>query len=178
MPLLVKGEARTRLPVSVYEDSFNGMPWAPSGWMGNTDALTLDGEYVDEAPYEGAAAIRIRYEGVFGWVGVAWQNPANNWGDLDGGFDLTGATELELWARGEYGGEKVSFGVGIIGEDKPYPDSTVVQVDGIRLTPEWQRFSVPLKDADLSSLKTGFVVTLTGRRTPVTVYLDRIRFVR
>ena len=23
------------------------MPWSPSGWMGNTDALTIDGEHAD-----------------------------------------------------------------------------------------------------------------------------------
>jgi len=178
VPLLVTGKARTRLPVSVYEDSFDGMPWVPSGWMGNVESLTLDGEHADRAPYDGSAAIRIRYEGLFGWVGVAWQNPPNNWGDLDGGYDLTGASTLELWARGEYGGEKVSFGVGGIRNDKAYPDSAVEQVEGIELTPEWQRYTIPLKGADLSSIKTGFVVTLTGRRTPVTIYLDRIRFVR
>jgi len=31
---------------------------------------------------------------------------------------------------------------------------------------------------DLSRIRTGFVVTLTGRETPVTIYLDSIRFVR
>jgi hypothetical protein len=82
--------------------------------MGSVEALTLDGDYTDQPPYEGFASIRMRYEGKFGWVGVAWQNPANNWGDLEGGYDLTGAAALELWARGEYGGERVSFGVGII----------------------------------------------------------------
>ena len=178
MPLLVKGEARTRFPVSVYEDSFNGMPWVPSGWMGNIESLTLDGESSERPPYDGSAAIRMRYEGTFGWVGVAWQDPPNNWGDLDGGYDLTGATSLEVWARGEYGGERVSFGVGIIGNDKVYPDSAVEQTEGIELTPKWQRYVVPLNGADLSSIKTGFVLTLTGRRTPVTIYLDRIRFIR
>ncbi|MDJ0708885.1 MAG: glycoside hydrolase family 2 TIM barrel-domain containing protein [Woeseiaceae bacterium] len=178
VPLLVKGSARTRFPVSVYEDSFGGMPWAPSGWMGNIESLTLDGEYADVAPYEGSAAIRMRYEGTFGWVAVAWQDPPNNWGDISGGYDLTGATALELWARGEYGGEKVSFGVGIIRQDKAHPDSAIRKTDDIRLTPEWQRYTVSLKDVDLSSIKTGFVVSLTGRRTPVTIYLDRIRFVR
>ena len=51
-------------------------------------------------------------------------------------------------------------------------------MDGIQLTREWQRYTVPLKKVDLSSIKTGFVVTLTGRRTPVTIYLDSIRFIR
>ena len=178
VPLLVKGEPRVRFPVSVYEDSFVSMPWAPSGWMGSVEALTLDGDYTDQPPYEGFASIRMRYEGKFGWVGVAWQDPPNNWGDLEGGYDLTGATALELWARGEYGGEKVSFGVGIIQKDKAHPDSGIRKIDDIRLTREWQRYTIPLKKVDLSSLKTGFVVVLTGRRTPVTIYLDSIRFVR
>jgi hypothetical protein len=146
--------------------------------MGSIDSLTLDGEYRHEPPYEGDASIRMRYEGKFGWVGVAWQDPPNNWGDLEGGYDLTGATALELWARGEYGGEKVSFGVGIIQKDKAHPDSGIAKVDGIRLTREWQRYTVPVGKVDLSGIKTGFVVTLTGRSTPVTIYLDSIRFVR
>jgi len=177
LPLLVKGKPRTRLPVSVYEDRFEGMPWVPSGWMGGTDDLTLDGDYADDV-YEGARSIRVRYEGKFSWAGIAWQHPPNNWGDQEGGFDLTGATELELWARGEYGGERVSFGVGLLEKDKAHPDSGIARIDGIELTREWTRYRIPLKKIDLSSIKTGFVVTLTGRSTPVTIYLDSIRFVR
>jgi len=177
IPLLVKGEVRTRFPVSVYEDQFEGMPWAPSGWMGSIDSLTLDGAFAENSQ-SGHSSIRVRYEGTYGWAGIAWQNPANNWGDQEGGYDLSGATRLELWARGEYGGEKISLGVGLIGSDKPHADSGITKVDGIHLTKDWQRFVVPLKGIDLSSIKTGFVMTLTGRQTPVTIYLDSIRFVR
>ena len=177
VPLLVKGEVRTRFPVSVYEDGFEGMPWVPSGWMGSSESLTIDGSYTDES-HDGFASMKMRYEGKFGWVGVAWQNPPNNWGDLEGGFDLTGANELELWARGEYGGEKISIGVGLLGTETAHPDSGKTKVDNIVLKAEWQRYTVPLKKVDLSSIKTGFVVTLTGRTTPVTVYLDSIRFIR
>ncbi len=177
VPLLIKGERRTPLPFYVYQDGFEGMPWAPSGWMGSIEALTLDGVYT-ENPYAGNASIKMRYTGEFGWVGVAWQHPPNNWGDQDGGFDLTGAQALELWARGEYGGEKINIGVGIIGADKPHHDSGKTSVEDIVLTDAWQRYSIPLKKLDLSSIKTGFVITLTGRRTPVTVYLDNIRFIR
>ena len=177
IPLLVKGNVRTRLPVSVYEDSFEAMPWAPSGWIGSINSLTLDGSNTED-PHEGTASIRMRYEGEFGWVGVAWQNPPNNWGEENSGFDLTGAPELEFWARGEYGGEKISASVGLIGSEAAYPDSGKTKAKDIVLKREWSRYSVPLKRTDLSSTKTGFVVTLTGRRTPVTVYLDSIRFIR
>ncbi len=92
--------------------------------------------------------------------------------------DLRGATELELWARGEYGGERVNFGVGLIENDAAYPDSAKTSVEGIVLTRDWQRYSVPLKGLDLSSIKSGFVVALTGRQSAVTVYLDNVRFIR
>ncbi len=45
VPLLVKGEVRPRMPISVYEDGFEGMPWVPSGWMGSHESLTLDGDH-------------------------------------------------------------------------------------------------------------------------------------
>ena len=153
------------------------MPWAPSGWMGAVKDLALDGDHADNS-HSGDRSIRLHYTGHLGWVGVAWQHPPNNWGDQEGGFDLTGATALEVWARGAYGGEKVSFGVGILEEDKAYPDSGIAKIDGITLTREWTRYEVPLKRLDLSSIKTGFVVTMVGRRTPVTIHLDGIRFIQ
>jgi hypothetical protein len=177
LPLLVRGPARIRMPFPVYEDRFEHMPWVPSGWMGEVEHLTLDGNH-SENPFEGTAAIRIRYEGRYGWAGIAWQHPANNWGDQDGGFNVDGADELELWARGEYGGEKVSFGVGLLESDRAFPDSAIRKIDGIVLTREWRRYSIPLKGMDLSSIKTGFVVTLTGRSTPVTIHIDGIRYIR
>lgn len=177
LPLRVRGPVRPRMPVAVYEDGFEGMPWAPSGWMGGVEHLKLDGDQKDVV-HEGDAAVRMRYEGSFGWAGIAWQDPPNNWGDQDGGHDLRGASALELWARGEYGGEEVTFGVGLLESDRAFPDSSIAKVDGITLTRDWRRYRVPLKGKDLSAIRTGFVVTLTGRATPVTVYLDSIRFIR
>jgi hypothetical protein len=178
VPLLVKGKVRTPMPFYVYQDGVEGMPWAPSGWMGSTELLTLDGDHAGD-PHEGKACIKMRFAGEVGtWVGVAWQHPVNNWGEQEGGYDLTGATHLELWARGEHGVEKISIGVGLLGQDKPHPDSAKATVEGIRLKKEWKRYRIRLKKLDLSSIKTGFVVTLTGRRPDVTVYLDSIRFIR
>jgi hypothetical protein len=178
VPLLVKGEVRAPLPFPVYEDSFEGMPWVPSGWMGSIESLALDGDHADN-PHEGKTCIKLRFTGEFGsWVGVAWQHPVNNWGEMEGGFDLTGVTQLELWARGEYGGERINIGVGLLDKDKAHPDSGKTSVEDVVLTREWQRYLIPLKKVDLSSIKTGFEVTLSGQRTSVNVYLDSIRFVR
>lgn len=177
VPLLVKGEARTAMPFLVYEDGFEGMPWAPSGWMGSHEELQLDGDHTDN-PHRGNACIKMRYKGKFGWVGVAWQHPSNNWGDSDGGYDLTSATALEFWARGKWGGEHVNVGVGLIGKDKPYPDSGLATIKDIVLEKDWKRYTISLEDIDLSSIKTGFYISLKGRQTSVTVYLDSIRFIR
>ena len=177
VPLLVTGEWRPRLPVAVYEEGFEEMPWVPSGRMGGVSALTLEGDYRGNVQ-EGEYAIRLRYSRRGGWVGVAWQHPPDNWGEQDGGFDLTGATKLEILARGEKGGEEVSFGVGLLDRKKAYPDSAIVKTRGVKLTPEWRRYDLSLEGEDLSSIKTGFVVTLQGGRSPITVYLDSIRFNR
>ena len=177
VPLRVNGEPRAPMPFPVYEDGLEGMPWVPSGWMGEIEHLRLDGDWKDPR-YEGESAIRLRYEGRFGWVGVAWQDPPNNWGEQAGGYDLRGAGALELWARGEYGGEQVSFGVGLLDASRAHPDSTIARLDDIYLTRQWQRYRLPLDGLDLSGIKTGFVVTVQGRETPVTVYLDSIRYVR
>lgn len=177
LPLLVEGEPRTRLPFDVYTEGFDGMPWAPTGWMGGIDRLELDGRSTEQVR-SGQYSIHMRYAGPFGWAGVAWQHPPNNWGDAEGGFDLSGASALEVWARGRYGGEKVTFGVGILGPETANPDSTIAKSREIILTREWQRYRVPLGGGDLSSIKTGFVVTLTGRQTPVSIYIDDVRFVR
>ncbi len=178
IPLLVKGEPRPRMPVSVYEERFEHMPWAPSGVMGNTRSLSVDGEST-ESVFEGAHAIRLHYTGRRGWAGVAWQDPPNNWGDMDGGFDMTGASALEFWVRGEFGGEKASFGVGLLDKKTDYPDSVIVKTPMIELGSEWKKFRIDFQEGDdLSSVKVPFVVTLEGRRKPVTIYLDSIRFVR
>jgi len=178
VPLLVKGTVRTPMPFYVYRDGFEGMPWAPSGWMGSIESLTMDGDHAGN-PHEGKACIKMHFVGEVGtWVGVAWQHPPNNWGDQEGGYDLTGAKYLELWARGEYGIEKINIGVGLLGQDKAHPDSGMTTVEDIQLSKEWKRYRIRLKRLDLSSIKTGFVLVLSGRRPDATVYLDSIRFVR
>ncbi len=177
VPLLVIGEPRLPMPYPVYEDSLEGMSWAPSGWMGNVDALSLDGQSI-QSVHAGNHSIRVRYEGPLGWAAIAWQHPANNWGDQDGGFNLTGAGALELWARGQYGGEKIGVGVGLLDDATQFPDSVIERIEDVELSSDWQKITIPLRRKDLSSIKTGFVLTIKGRRTPVTVYLDSIRYVR
>ena len=83
-----------------------------------------------------------------------------------------------LAARAARSQDDVVSTMKVLAEDRAFPDSAIRRIDGIVLTREWQRYRIPLNRLDLSSIKTGFVVTLTGRSTPVTIYLDSIRYIR
>jgi len=166
---------RVRLPFVVYADGAHEEPYAPSGWMGDRHAIELDPR-CRIRPKEGENCLRVRFTQGHGWGGVVWQSPANDWGDQPGGFDVTGATALSFWARGEHGGEKVEFGVGIIKPDKKYHDTARRKI-AVVLTREWKRDTIELGGADLRRIKSGFTWVIAGSGGPQTFYLDDIRYV-
>lgn len=177
VPIKVEGPAgrvHVKLPLNVYADGEPG-PWVPSGWMGNTSELVMDPRCADR-PHGGDACLRFTYRNPGQWVGVAWQDPANDWGDQPGGYDLTGATRLTFWARGQRGGEILSFRVGLITSGKPYHDSLNVEKKNVRLSTEWKRYTIKLKGEDLSRIKTPLVWTAAGHGRELTFDLDDIRF--
>ncbi len=188
VPILVKGAAgetpvaaatpakKAALPHVVYDESTSaGRKYIPSGYMGNTGAIKMD-EKCEENPHAGKTCIKVQYTARDNWGGVVWQDPANDWGDLPGGANVTGATKLTFWARGDKGKEKVSFICGLIKDDKPYHDTARTQLSDVMLTPEWKQYTIDLKGKDLSRIKTGFAWTLGGSGEPITFYLDDIKF--
>ena len=180
VPLRVTGEPIEGpgwWPVAVFDDTTESMPWVPSGWMGDYGSLAL--ETVSEGCYAGEGCLQMAFQRAEGWGGIAWQHPANNWGTEEGGFDLRGATALEFWARGAKGGERIDVGVGLLGDDVAHPDSVRVSREGILLRKQWKRYQIRLrKKADLSSLKTGFYVSIPGQGENVEILLDQIRFIQ
>jgi uncharacterized repeat protein (TIGR01451 family) len=121
--------------------------------------------------------------------------PRDNWGDYpDAGFDLTGATQLTFWARGEQGGERVeffAFGVGRDpGDGSPislYPDSEAkVTLCGrlaspcyITLEDTWRPYTITLTGLDLSYVIGGFGWVTNAPENngqSITFYLDDIRY--
>ncbi|XAL98354.1 hypothetical protein OT109_12285 [Phycisphaeraceae bacterium D3-23] len=164
------------LPAVVYAESDDTMPWTPSGFMGTTDAISMD-PACTEQPHAGDTCLQVGYSANGEWGGVVWQSPVDDWGDEEGGYDLSGARVLEFWARGESGGEVVNFGFGILGADKPFPDSHKGELEGVELTTEWRQYTIAIPaDADLRRIKTGFFWSLAGQGEPVTFYLDDIAF--
>lgn len=162
------------LPLVIYGTGARGIPFSPSGWMGNISAIHLNDQCA-ENPHSGAACIKLEYTAATGWAGIVWLDPPNDWGDRDGGYDLTGATKLTFWACGGAGGEKVEFYFGTIKSDKPFPDSDTGRI-AVTLTREWKQYSIDLSGKNLARIKTGFGWSLAGQGKPVAFYLDDIQY--
>jgi hypothetical protein len=153
--------------------------YSPSGWMVDTTSLRVSGAPVLDQPQLGKTCLRIRYDasGANGWVGVYWQNPANNWGTVSGGLDLNGKKALTFWARGENGGERISE-VRIGGMRGAYSDTAKISAGPFILRKEWTKYSIDVKPYDLSRISGGFCFVLTRKGNPAgsTFYIDEIRY--
>ncbi|MFA5844742.1 MAG: hypothetical protein WC971_07930 [Coriobacteriia bacterium] len=143
--------------VDVYTDADSGgNHYIPSGWMGDWADVTFASDSTATVPHSGLTSVRIRYsaEATQGnrWAGIYWQHPENNWGDLTGGLDLRGASQLTFWGKKEDPGDGwVDFKVGginrIPNDDPAKPDRDAFGPIGtgyVRLSDEWQRFTIPL----------------------------------
>ncbi|MFN3189359.1 MAG: glycoside hydrolase family 2 TIM barrel-domain containing protein [Aureliella sp.] len=184
VPLLVRAPirletvmAKSALPYSVYGDNAKNSVFIPSGFMGNAGAIThvLD---CRTQPYKGDTCLKASYGANASWGGVLWQSPAGDWdGEKPGGANLTGATRLEFWARGENGGEVVNFVFGVLDGNLRYRDTAKGELNKVTLGDEWKRYSFDLQGLDLRQIKTGFGWSVEGQRKPVTFYLDEIQYV-
>ncbi len=184
VPLFVEGGSaaqagsarRATLPFAIYEEGDTANDhYIPAGYMGNAGAIKMEAGSTDN-PHSGATCLKVEYSAKDNWGGVVWQSPANDWGDLPGGYDLSGAKKLTFWARGAKGGEVVSFSFGSLGKDKKYFDTASNQIKDVRLTDEWNQYNIYVKGQDLSRIKTSFVWVIAGQGQPITFYLDDIRY--
>ena len=180
LPIKVKGPvalakaAVPKLPLVVYADNQSTPPFAPSGWMGNARAISLEDDCTDN-PHSGQTCMRVRFNQENDWGSVVWQHPANDWGDQPGGYDLTNAEKLVFWARGKSGGERVKFGYGLLGIEKKYHDSSKAEQE-VTLTQEWKEYTIDLSEKELTRIKSGFVWNLAGQGQAVEFYLDDIEY--
>lgn len=168
-------------PFNIYADSKSpDNHYIPSGWMGDFGDITVNDKWMD-SPRTGTTCIRIDYNPLrtqgAGWIGIYWQNPANNWGNKKAGFDLSGAKKLTFWARGENGGEIMSeFKIGgITGE---FSDSDSAGIGPAMLSKDWKQFEINLEGKDLSHIIGGFCFSANSTDNPegFVIYLDDIRY--
>jgi len=166
------------VPFVLYRDADDPdtPPYTTTGWMGNLNAVGLDPECTDD-PYSGETCIEATYRSDVSWGGVAWLDPADNWGRFDGGYDLGNARELTFWARGRNGGELVEFKIGIKQPGSAeFKDTALVTTGKVKLTTKWRKYRVVFGDVDLSRVISGFVWVVEGQGEPITFYLDDIQY--
>jgi len=169
------------MPFYIYTDSTSVKNhFIPSGWMG--DYSDIKYKSADRAdPYLGDTCIKIIYTGEASqgarWSGVYWQNPAGNWGSIDAGYDLSGATKLTFWAKGEEGGERIEeFKIGgLMGE---FSDSDVAMIGPVILNKDWTQYTIDLLGKDMSYIIGGLAWSTNIDVNPngVIFYLDEIKF--
>lgn len=174
-PIIKPPAKRAKLPLVVQDEADGKVSYVPSGWMGDTGAIRLDPD-CREQPASGETCTRCEFRATSGWGGVVWQSPPGDWGDAPGGFDLTGATKLTFRARGESGGETVSFSYGILDDSKPFPDTASGKLENVNLEKEWRTYQIPVGGLDLTRIKTGFVWSTTGNSSPTVFYIDAVRW--
>ena len=155
--------------------------YVPSGFMPDGKCVYLN-DFWTENCQSGNSCIKIIYDVECSnqnekWAGIYWLNPANNWGRRKGGFNLSGASKLTFWAKGERGGEQIQeFTVGGISGD--FPDSDMIVIGPVILTPEWKQYTIDLRGKDLSYISGGFAWTTNIEVNPHSCifYLDEIKF--
>lgn len=169
------------VPFYVYDDfGSKNNHYIPTGWMGDVADLKME-MFCTTVKYRGNYSIKMVYspaqKAIKQWVGVYWQNPANNWGDKKGGYNLTGAKKIVFFAKGERGNEVLSE-VKIGGISGVFADTDVAWIKNIKLTNEWKEYKINISEADLSSISGGFCVVFSKKDNPggCTVYLDEIRY--
>ncbi len=165
---------KAALPLVLYAENGDQQPYIPSGYMGTTAAIKMDPACTTN-PHSGKTCLQADYTYIDNWGGVVWQDPINDWGKLPGGYDLTGAKTLSFWARGDKGGEVVTFLYGLLGADAAYPDSSTGKVVAT-LTKDWKQYTIDVSAKDLSDIKTGFAWTLAAPGKSVRFYLDDIKY--
>ena len=175
-------EADQFKPFYIYSD--RGSPenhYVPSGFMPNGKCLALDEAWTENC-HSGKSCIRVEYDVMCSrkdqkWAGIYWLNPANNWGQRKGGFNLTGARQLTFWAKGDKGGEQIQeFTVGgIMGN---YPDTDIAVIGPVIFSNEWRHYAIDLRGKDLSYISGGIAWSTSEDVNPeiCTFYLDEIRF--
>lgn len=176
-----EGKKQEAMPFYIYADRSTARNhFIPSGYMGDYGDIKYDGSSKEDA-YLGDTCIKIIYNGKTAqgarWAGIFWQNPANNWGSVDAGFDLSKATKLSFWARGANGEERIEeFKVGgLMGE---YSDSDSAAIGPVILNKEWTQYTIDLKGKDMSYIIGGFAWSTNVDNNPegATFYLDEIKF--
>ena len=165
---------KAELPFYVYQDNKN-LPYVLSAYMGEYKSIDVDLNHT-ETVRSGETAIKIDFSGKNEWYGLGFVDPANDWGDILGGYDISEAETFSFLAKTNYDQLKANIGFGLIEEgDKPFYDSSKKLVE-FSLTKQWKKYTIKTKRLDLSCIRSGFVIFTSGEGMNHTIYIDDIVF--
>jgi hypothetical protein len=176
------GLAADLVPLRAASVDLGTETFSPTGWMGDGAEGT---KYVKfdaasrEKPHSAPTCQKWIYtNGPAGWAGVAWQFPANNWGDKPGrNLSKKNYTAVTFYARGAKGGEAIEFSCGgNTAPEKAYPSTLPQETTSVVLTTEWKQYRIELGSSDLSNVACAFSWSAQGSDQPHTFYLDDIAF--
>jgi len=169
----------TSCPLYVYQDWSADTKFVPEGFMGDISDINLDDNFLLDANRPNVIKIAYTPKGEQNWAGVYWWVPGTNFGNGDDvGLDISCASKLTFWARGENGGEKAEFKVGGIKGTHSDSLQPALSSGTITLTAEWRQYTIDLTGKDLSYIMGGFVWVTKKPANPngATIYVDDIRF--
>lgn len=166
--------AKTTIPFYVYQDN-KDVPYIPSAYMGDFKDMTLDMSAKDQV-HSGETSIKISYNAMSGWFGIGFVDPADDWGDKPGGYNVSGAKKFTFWAKGSSGNVSGKFGYGMIDKGKKYYDSDKRNMP-IYLTTEWKKYEIKIPEGtDLRCIRSGFVLYSQGNDEKFSIWIDDIQF--
>ena len=176
LPLLA-----VEFPLYVYKNgNAKENKYIPSGFTGDYSAIQMD-IACTSLPKDGKSCLKFIYTAKptqgLAWAGVFFQNPANNWGTVNAGLNITGAKKMKFSARGEKGGEILQFKMG--GISSTYSDSDTAATSRITLGKDWKDYEIDLTGIDLSYILSGFAWTARAEDNPegCIFYIDEIMYV-
>ena len=158
-------------PFSIYKGKVynESLSYKPSAWDGDFSLLELDTNCTNN-PKSNKYCMKFTYyprrKPVFHWVGVYWTFPAHNWGNIDGGFNLSGAKEFSFWIKSKQGTGAVAVQIG--GTYGRYSDTECIAIGIIKFDKKWRKITIPIKKQyDMSHIGRGFAIMIRA-----TDYMD------
>lgn len=164
---------KMNLPFYVYRDGEN-IHFFPSAYMGNHEGISVDLKSKKDV-FSGTSSLKLSYNDYHQWYGLGLVTPPDDWGDIEGGYDLSGATQFSFWAKSNENKLSTKIGFGLIKKDKPFPDS-VIEHKEINLTTKWKKYTIKLKNKDMTCIRSGLVIFSQANGKPHHIYIDDVVF--
>lgn len=164
---------KVSLPFYIYKDGQND-PYAASAYMGNYQAMTVETQH-DKDVYSGHAALKISYDQDSDWYGLGLVDPANDWGEILGGYDISGAKKFTFWAKASEKNVHATIGFGLIGSDQDFPDTAKKSID-VKLTTKWKKYPISTKKLDLSCIRSGLTIFSSSYGSGHDIFIDEVVF--